>query len=74
MVSKLVECGWLFNKIKIYVENKSVDKIFGLVGKVGKNIDRIFKKEIYFWCICICRLINKKKILYYINKKVYKVY
>lgn len=37
--------------------------------------DRLYiKKEIYL-CICICRLKNKKKIiLYYINKKVYKIY
>ena len=34
LVSKLAECGWLFNKTKTYVENKSADKTFGLVGKV----------------------------------------
>lgn len=33
LVSKLAECGWLFNKTKTYVENKSADKTFGLVGK-----------------------------------------
>lgn len=37
LVSKLAECGWLFNKTKTYVENKSADKTFGLVGKVGKS-------------------------------------
>jgi hypothetical protein len=37
LVSKLAECGWLFNKTKSYVENKSADKTFGLVGKVGKH-------------------------------------
>jgi len=35
LVSKLAECGWLFNKVKNYVENKSADKTFGLVGQVG---------------------------------------
>lgn len=38
LVSKLAECGWLFNKTKTYVENKSADKTFGLVGKVGKSL------------------------------------
>lgn len=37
LVSKLAECGWLFNKTKTYVENKSADKTFGLVGKVGNS-------------------------------------
>lgn len=40
LVSKLAECGWLFNKAKTYVENKSADKTFGLVGKVGKSLNR----------------------------------
>lgn len=33
MVSKLSECGWLFNKVKNYVETRSTDKTFGLVGQ-----------------------------------------
>ncbi|XP_063428791.1 gamma-tubulin complex component 3 homolog isoform X1 [Mytilus trossulus] len=33
LVGKLAECGWLFKKIKSYVETKTVDKTFGLVGQ-----------------------------------------
>ncbi|XP_060553963.1 gamma-tubulin complex component 3 homolog [Ruditapes philippinarum] len=33
LVSKLAECGWLFNKVKNYVETRSADKTFGLVGQ-----------------------------------------
>ncbi|KAL5004454.1 hypothetical protein ScPMuIL_017910 [Solemya velum] len=32
-IRKLAECGWLYNKIQNYVEAKSVDKTFGLVGQ-----------------------------------------
>ncbi|WAR28061.1 GCP3-like protein [Mya arenaria] len=32
-MSKLAECGWLFNKVKNYVETRSADKTFGLVGQ-----------------------------------------
>ena len=35
LVSKLAECGWLFNKVKNYVETRSSDKTFGLVGQVN---------------------------------------
>lgn len=38
LVGKLAECGWLFKKIKNYVETKTVDKTFGLVGQVGLAI------------------------------------
>ena len=31
---KLAELGWLFHKIKQYVESRSRDKAFGLVGQV----------------------------------------
>ncbi|XP_012945175.1 gamma-tubulin complex component 3 homolog [Aplysia californica] len=30
---KLSECGWLYNKIKSYVDHHSTDKAFGLVGQ-----------------------------------------
>ncbi|XP_048249999.1 gamma-tubulin complex component 3 homolog [Haliotis rufescens] len=33
LISKLAECGWLYNKIKAYVETRSSDKAFGLVGQ-----------------------------------------
>ncbi|KAL3847372.1 hypothetical protein ACJMK2_018287 [Sinanodonta woodiana] len=33
MVSKLSENGWLYNKIRNYVESRSADKTFGLVGQ-----------------------------------------
>lgn len=33
LVSKLAECGWLFNKVRNYVESRSSDKTFGLVGQ-----------------------------------------
>ncbi|XP_041358285.1 gamma-tubulin complex component 3 homolog [Gigantopelta aegis] len=33
LISKLAECGWLYNKIKHYVESRSFDKAFGLVGQ-----------------------------------------
>ncbi|KAK3602163.1 hypothetical protein CHS0354_029168 [Potamilus streckersoni] len=33
MISKLSENGWLYNKIKNYVESRSADKTFGLVGQ-----------------------------------------
>ncbi|KAH3813588.1 hypothetical protein DPMN_142049 [Dreissena polymorpha] len=33
LVSKLAECGWLFNKVKNYVETRCADKTFGLVGQ-----------------------------------------
>ena len=34
LISRLAECGWLYNKIKHYVESRSSDKAFGLVGQV----------------------------------------
>ena len=37
LVSKLAECGWLFNKVKNYVETRSSDKTFGLVGQVNSG-------------------------------------
>lgn len=33
VISKLAECGWLYNKIRTYVESRSMDKAFGLVGQ-----------------------------------------
>ncbi|KAL8625039.1 hypothetical protein ACOMHN_012048 [Nucella lapillus] len=33
IVSKLAECGWLYNKIRNYVESRSADKAFGLIGQ-----------------------------------------
>ncbi|PVD18317.1 hypothetical protein C0Q70_20866 [Pomacea canaliculata] len=33
LISKLAECGWLYNKVRIYVESRSADKAFGLVGQ-----------------------------------------
>ncbi|ESO86326.1 hypothetical protein LOTGIDRAFT_167139 [Lottia gigantea] len=33
LVSKLAECGWLYNKTKTYVTSWSTDKAFGLVGQ-----------------------------------------
>ncbi|KAL4219924.1 Gamma-tubulin complex component 3 [Mactra antiquata] len=33
LVSGLSECGWLLNKVKNYVETRSADKTFGLVGQ-----------------------------------------
>ncbi|XP_076435742.1 gamma-tubulin complex component 3 homolog [Babylonia areolata] len=33
IISKLAECGWLYNKIRTYVESRSADKAFGLIGQ-----------------------------------------
>ncbi|XP_050408701.1 gamma-tubulin complex component 3 homolog [Patella vulgata] len=33
LISKLTECGWLYNKIKSYITSWSSDKAFGLVGQ-----------------------------------------
>lgn len=33
LVGKLAECGWLYSKTKNYVQTKSTDKTFGLVGQ-----------------------------------------
>ncbi|XP_070173338.1 gamma-tubulin complex component 3-like isoform X2 [Littorina saxatilis] len=33
IVSKLSECGWLYNKIRTYVQSRSTDKAFGLIGQ-----------------------------------------
>ncbi|KAK3095374.1 hypothetical protein FSP39_013926 [Pinctada imbricata] len=33
LVSKLAECGWLHNKVRSYMEKKSTDTTFGLVGQ-----------------------------------------
>jgi hypothetical protein len=35
VVSKLAECGWLYNKVKNYVQSRSTDKAFGLIGQVS---------------------------------------
>ena len=32
---KLAELGWLFHKVNRYVESRSKDKAFGLVGQVS---------------------------------------
>ena len=32
---KLAELGWLFYKVNLYVESRSRDKAFGLVGQVS---------------------------------------
>ena len=33
LVSKLGECGWLYNRIRTYVQSRSADKAFGLIGQ-----------------------------------------
>ncbi|KAJ8309894.1 hypothetical protein KUTeg_011759 [Tegillarca granosa] len=33
LASKLAECGWLYTKVKNYVETKSADRTFGLIGQ-----------------------------------------
>lgn len=33
LISKLAECGWLYSKIRTYIESRSTDKAFGLVGQ-----------------------------------------
>ncbi|XP_021351512.1 gamma-tubulin complex component 3-like [Mizuhopecten yessoensis] len=33
LVSKLAECGWLYSKTKDYIQTRSADKTFGLVGQ-----------------------------------------
>jgi hypothetical protein len=49
LVSKLAECGWLFNKVKNYVESRSADKTFGLVGQVSLwNVVVIQLNVVYF--------------------------
>ena len=38
---KLAELGWLFHKVKQYVEARSRDKAFGLVGQVSSVCVRV---------------------------------
>ncbi len=33
IVSKLAECGWLYNKARKYADSRSTDRAFGLVGQ-----------------------------------------
>ena len=40
-ISKLAECGWLYNKIRAYVQSRSADKAFGLIGQVGLAWQRV---------------------------------
>ncbi|KAJ8310330.1 hypothetical protein KUTeg_012195 [Tegillarca granosa] len=35
LASKLAECGWLYTKVKNYVETKSADRTFGLIGQIN---------------------------------------
>ena len=48
---KLAELGWLFHKIKQYVESRSRDKAFGLVGQVCVCV-----------CVCACACVRARRL------------
>ena len=41
IVMKLAELGWLYNKIRTYVESRSADKAFGLIGQVRPTLEQV---------------------------------
>jgi len=53
-VCKLVECGFLFNKVRKYVDSHSVDSAVGLVGQV--TIIHTVNSRSYCYCTLYHRL------------------
>ena len=49
IVMKLAELGWLYNKIRTYVESRSADKAFGLIGQVRPTLEQVENCHHFFF-------------------------